>query len=84
MDILCNAEASGMDARPAQCHILPMEDPTSRPVADWQADLAISEEQAASGRTVSMAPGRARLRESIRQLEAKLGDGRPRKAAPHR
>ena len=61
-----------------------MTDPTNRPLADWQADLAISEAQAAAGRIVSMAPGRARLRESILQLEAKLAANPLLEAAPRR
>jgi len=61
-----------------------MTDPTNRSLADWQADLAISEAQAAAGQTVSMAPGRARLRESIRELETRLAARQSREAAPRR
>ena len=61
-----------------------MTDPTNRPLTDWLSDLDRSEEEIAAGQVVSMAPGRARLRETIAELEAKLEGDKRRKAAPRR
>ena len=52
-----------------------MSDPTNRPLHDWLADLDRSEQEIAAGQVVSMAPGRARLREAITELEARNVEG---------
>jgi hypothetical protein len=60
-----------------------MKDPTNHTLADWSDDITENEAQLAAGDLVPGGPVVQRLRESIAELEAKLGGGTLRGIVPH-
>ena len=77
---LCPSEGRRLDSAARDCHIHTMTDPTKLTLEEIEADLEISEAQAARGETVPLEPVLQRLRDSIARMEARQSAAHARKA----